>query len=288
MSEKINPPTQLILETAAVCNLHCPQCWIGLRWIDREKSLMSMDLFNKVCNEAKDFIKHTYLHLWGEPTLNKNLSEMIKITKQFSTIDLATHGLFVTEENVKDLALCDTISVSIDGVSQEVYEKYRVGGKVQKAMNGLKLLAKEAPGKVMWTYVLFKENEHEVVEAEKIAKALGINFGTKPPVFWDKTKITESMPSDEGMRRYVFKDGDWHLKADRFKCREFWNTFYVLPTGDVITCCYDGNAEYVVGNVLKDSIIDVWNNDKYNEMRNKHSGGVLNQMCEKYCNLPPN
>src|SRR6185369_4748124 len=104
------------------------------------------------------FTKYVYLHLWGEPTLHKNLPEMIKRTKKYTKVNLATHGLFVTEENVKDLAEADDISVSIDGADQETYEKYRIGGKFDKAIEGLKLLKKYAGNKVMWTYVVFKEN----------------------------------------------------------------------------------------------------------------------------------
>lgn len=122
----VNPPRQLVIETAAVCQLRCPQCAIGLRWFDRGTHFMSMELFNKVVDEAEGFIKHTYLHLWGEPTLNKNLPAMIRRTKEFSTVDLATHGLHIDEPLAEAIAECDTISVSIDGIDQTTYERYRV------------------------------------------------------------------------------------------------------------------------------------------------------------------
>ena len=288
LSEISAPPRQLVFEVASVCNLRCPQCWIGLRWTERSKSeyLMPMDLFYKVCDEASGFVKHTYLHLWGEPTLHKKLPEMIKRVKEFSTIDLATHGLFIDEELAIEIAKCDTISVSIEGVTQEVYEKYRVGGRLDKAMHGLKLLSEAAPGRVSWTYVVFKSNEHQTADAVEVAKSLSVRLGLKPPIFWDKSKMSSEMPSDESLRRYVYRDGSWQLKADRFKCTEFWTTVYVLPSGNVITCCYDGNSEYVMGNVKESSVMSVWNGEPYRIMRRNHLQKVLNPLCQKHCNLP--
>jgi radical SAM protein with 4Fe4S-binding SPASM domain len=280
----IAPPRQLVIETSGACNLKCPQCWVGLRWTNRA-AMMSMDLFDKIVSEASAFVKHTYLHLWGEPTLNKHLPEMIRKVRAFSTVDLATHGLFIDEEMAEALSECDTLSVSIDGIDQETYEKYRVGGSLEKAMAGLRLLIKKCGHKVNWTFVVFKDNEHQLPAAQQIADEIGANIGFKPPLFWDRAAMDSSMPTDEKFRRYALVNGEWQLKADRLKCREFWETIYVLPNADVVTCCYDGAAEYVVGNVKDSTLLDVWNGETYNAMRRKHSGGMLNEMCSRRCQL---
>lgn len=284
----VDPPRQLVLEVASVCNLKCPQCWIGLRWIDRnaQSKFFPMDLFNQLCDEVQGYVKHVYLHLWGEPTLHPELGSMIRRVKQFATVDLATHGLFVDESNADDLIQADTLSVSIDGLDQETYSQYRVGGDFDKAMAGMKLLASKAPGKVNWTFVVFKNNEHQIEEAKQIAKEIGVNFGDKPPLFWDRHAMDSQIPTAEKHRRYYMVNGEWKLKADPLKCREFWQTAYVLPNGDVLTCCYDGNAEWVMGNVKESSLLDVWNGAKYQAARNQHSSGTLNQMCATYCQLP--
>ncbi len=283
----ISPPRQLVVEVSSVCNLRCPQCWIGLRWTQREGAhYFPMELFDRLMAEARDYIKHTYLHLWGEPTLNPNLPEMIRKTKEFSTVDLATHGLFVDEAMAESLSECDTISVSIDGIDQETYERYRVGGKVEDALRGLKLLVAKCGHKVNWTYVVFKDNEHQLDAAQKLADEIGAHIGFKPPLFWDKTKMDASMPTDEKHRRYALVNGAWVLKADRLKCREFWETVYVLPNGDVVTCCYDGAARHVVGNVNQKSLLEVWNDAPYTAMRTSHEAGNLNAMCREFCQLP--
>ncbi len=281
----VNPPTQLVIETASICQLRCRQCWTGLGLVDR-KNLMPLDLFNRVADEAQDFIKHCYLSNWGEPTLNKHLPEMIHRVKQFATIDLATHGLSLTEEMAAAVAECSTISVSIDGITQDVYEQYRVGGKLDEAMRGLRLLIKTAGHKVNWTFVVFRSNEHQIESAQRLADEIGANIGFKPPLFWDRSKMDSQMPTDDKYRRYVWVDGEWLLKANRLNCREFWQTAYVLPNGDMPVCCYDGQARFIAGNMKDSSLLDVWNGEKYNEMRANHLAGNLNPLCLEHCQLP--
>ena len=247
---------------------------------------MPMDLFHKVCDEAQSYVKHVYLHLWGEPTLHPRLPEMIDRVKEFATVDLATHGLFVNEESAQAIAKCDTISVSIDGLDQETYEQYRVGGQLDDAMRGMKLLAKHAPNRVNWTFVVFRNNESQIDEGKRLAESLGVNFGDKPPLFWDRAAMDAQMPTAEKHRRYRMVDGEWKLKADRLACREFWETTYLLANGDIIACCYDGKAEWVMGNVNKQSLLDVWNGPNYSLARANHSSGTLNKMCTEHCQLP--
>jgi MoaA/NifB/PqqE/SkfB family radical SAM enzyme len=247
---------------------------------------MSMDIFNRIADEAQGFVKHVYLHLWGEPTLNKHLPEMIRRVKDFATIDLATHGLTVDEALADAIAQCSVISVSIDGVDQAVYEQYRVGGKLEHALRGLRLLKERArPGTLRWTFVVFKQNEHQMGIAQQMADQIGVPIQFKSPAFWDRTRMDENMPTTDEYRRFTYSDGEWKLKADRLKCREFWETVYVLPNGDVVTCCYDGAAHSIVGNVNGSSLLEVWYGPAYQAMRDSHSGGHLNEMCLKYCQL---
>lgn len=247
---------------------------------------MGIGVFNKVIEEARGFIKHCYLSNWGEPSLNKKLPEMIRKTKEFATVDIATHGLFLDEPMAEAMAEADTLSVSIDGIDQETYEKYRVGGKVDEAFRGLRLLIEKCAHKVNWTYVVFKDNEHQIPAAQKLADEFGANIGFKPPLFWDRSRMDAQMPTDDKYRRYQRVNGEWVLKSDPLKCREFWQTIYILPSGDVLTCCYDGNAEWPMGNVKQDSVLDVWNGAEYQKARAQHLSGTLNKTCASYCQLP--
>lgn len=46
------------------------------------------------------------------------------------------------------------------------------------------------------------------------------------------------------------------------KCLSPWNEAFILPSGDVWTC-----AEYIVGNILEDNFLNIWNNNLSRKLR---------------------
>lgn len=50
-------------------------------------------------------------------------------------------------------------------------------------------------------------------------------------------------------------------------CDFIINTIVIRADGIVVPCCYDLTTKCPMGNVLKDSLIDIWNNVKYTKMR---------------------
>ncbi len=37
--------------------------------------------------------------------------------------------------------------------------------------------------------------------------------------------------------------------------------------GDIVPCCFDKDAKYVMGNIHQQSFKDIWNGQKYHEFR---------------------
>lgn len=281
------PPRQMIFETVTACNLRCPSCFIGSGMVTRKKGLMEWDLFCKVCDQIESFVKHVYCHLWGEPLISPHIGKMIRRAKQFATVDLSTHGLFVTEENADDICQADTLAVSMEGLDQETYEKYRVGGKHSVAMAALQLLAekRKAMGlRINWTWVVTNDNLHQIEDAQKLADSIGnVNFGPKSAYFVSSDVRKQLEPQDEKYKRY---HADGTLKANRLACREFWDSAYCMPDGSITTCCYDHNQAWVMGNVNEKTVLEIWNDEPYRAMRRRHLAGTLNEMCSTVCGLP--
>ena len=80
----------------------------------------------------------------------------------------------------------DTLILSIDGITQETYSKYRRGGDFNKVMNNLKeiirrkkLFKKKNP-KIIWQFLCMRHNEHEIPGLKKLTKRLGIKLDIKP------------------------------------------------------------------------------------------------------------
>ena len=86
------------------------------------------------------------LFSWGEPILNKSFPEMIRYASQsphkIRSTTSVNLNVLTNDKQIKGLLTSnlDALHVSIDGVTQEVYEKYRVGGNLETVFNNFKKL----------------------------------------------------------------------------------------------------------------------------------------------------
>jgi MoaA/NifB/PqqE/SkfB family radical SAM enzyme len=71
--------------------------------------------------------------------------------------------------------------ISIDGVKQESYGKYRIGGNLDKVIDGTKNMVKwkKATGSktpfIIWQFIVFGHNEGEIEEIRQLAKEVGVD-----------------------------------------------------------------------------------------------------------------
>ena len=128
-------PTTFTVETILGCNLKCPECALGGGFIHRKMGWMRFDQFKIIARKIKPYCDYLYLHIWGEPLLNRDIFRIIAYASDFTKTNISTNGMLITPEIAEKLIQSGVtdIIVSIDGVSQGVYSRYRVGGRVENA-----------------------------------------------------------------------------------------------------------------------------------------------------------
>ena len=70
-------PYKVMIEPTNSCNLGCPICPTGLKIKSRDKGIIKLEQFKKFIDQIKNKTIELYLQNWGEPTLSKQLPEMI-------------------------------------------------------------------------------------------------------------------------------------------------------------------------------------------------------------------
>lgn len=285
----MNYPTSLVIETVSICNLRCPSCFVGRGMTTRNQTapkLMSQETFERICEhaEALGTVKVVYPYLWGEPTIHPDIGKFVRRIAKFAKVSLSTHGMFVTEEIAKDFACIDMLSCSIDGLDQKTYEIYRVNGRFDDAMRGMKLLAAHYPKKVLWEWVVHKHNEHQLFDAKALADKLGVTFHPRKTLLIDGVARELLQPKSEAWARYE-PGATSPPREMRLNCREFWDVMYFYPNGDVGVCCYDYNVENRMGNINEKSLVDIWNDEPYRRIRENHQKGEMADLCENHCHM---
>lgn len=268
-------PLFVSVEPAAVCQLKCPACPVGLAFGNKVATpFMSLDLFQKVLEEVKETAWVMQFYFQGEPLLNKDLATMIAQAHAAGLYTIvSTNAQALTRETAEALvgAGLDRIIVSMDGLTQATYGAYRIGGDIEKTKAALRFLREaisNQPSGVSCQIELqclrLKTNEHEWAELKRQYKALGADRLTlKTAQLYDYAHGHALMPSDARYNRYEKgADGLFHRKKRGHGCLRVWSGVVVTTTGEVLPCCYDKGRAHAYGNIMSAPMAELFRNEQ--------------------------
>lgn len=272
-------PLSMEIEPTTSCNLRCPQCPSGLREFTRDTGMLDLNLYKKILDEIHPELVWLILYFQGEPFLNKNFLEFVKYaaTKNVYTAT-SSNAHYFTDEMAKATVQSglDRLIISIDGTSQDTYGKYRIGGKIEKVIEGTQNLLKwkkelgvKTPH-IIWQFIAFKHNEHQIPEIKKLAKEIGVDeLGIKTAQIYDYQTSDEFIPENEKLSRYSKTDDGYKIKNKLLnQCWRMWRGSVITWDGLVVPCCFDKDATHRFENVSKQTFKDVWKGEQYNSFRN--------------------
>ena len=125
-------PYMLFLDPVSFCNLQCPLCPTGTKTLEREPVKMHVDTFKHIMEHLGPYVFELKLFNWGEPLLHREIAEMIRCAKSHHVVVTISSNMSVNmqEGQIRDIvdAGLDFLICSVDGASQQTYEKYRVAG----------------------------------------------------------------------------------------------------------------------------------------------------------------
>jgi radical SAM protein with 4Fe4S-binding SPASM domain len=273
-------PISYSIEPTNHCNLQCPECPSGLGTLTRPLGLLKQDDFKKLVDEIKDTAFYIQLFFQGEPYINKNLPEMIRYAQSKNIyISISTNGHFINEKNVNFVLdnAPDKLIFSVDGLDEESYQKYRVGGTFKQADEGLRSLIKRKKERrlkkpfVEFQFIVMKQNEHQLDDVKKYCKDVGVDklvFKTMQISSYENAM--KFLPSNNKYRRYTLENHSFKIKNEiKNHCFALWRTSVITWDGRVVPCCFDKDAVNEIGILNGKSFSNVWSSNEYSNFRNK-------------------
>jgi radical SAM protein with 4Fe4S-binding SPASM domain len=273
-------PISVSFEPTTSCNLRCPECPSGLREFTRPTGMLKKDFFRQTIDEIHKELLYLIFYFQGEPYLNKDFLEMVKYAHDKGIYTAtSTNAHYLTDENARktvDSGL-DRLIISIDGTSQDVYQQYRVGGKLDKVLEGAKNIVKwkkalnsKTPF-VFFQFLVVKPNEHQIEAVKQLGKEIGVDqvrFKTAQ-VYDYENDPHQLIPTIEKYSRYK-KDAAGKMQSKSGMgnhCWKLWHQNVITWDGLVVPCCFDKDAMHQLGNLKMQSFKQVWNNDNYKQFR---------------------
>jgi MoaA/NifB/PqqE/SkfB family radical SAM enzyme len=280
-------PTTFTIETHLGCNLRCPECACGSGSIVRRHGHMPFGRFRILADKIRPHAKYVYLHNLGEPLLNKDILEIARYSQSFARSNIHTNGnVAMSEKEAKDLVGTGVdLSVSLDGMTQDVYERYRIGGDIGKVFRTIDLLRKchdECPeaGTLRVQFVAFEHNQHQIPDFQRYCLSIGVHGSVKAPYFRGTSGMKP--PTSPGLGRTICRNEECVRKIVS-ACPTFRDEFAVLLDGSVVPCCYDHNGEIVFGNLFDQGVAEIWGSKAYVEFRERAKAGTVPDFCSRNC-----
>ena len=221
----MSKPFQLTVDTTNACQLACPACvhtsnkeYSAL--FDWPASTLPVDLYDRFLEPTGVFAFCASLYNYGEPLLHKRFPDFVRSSKK--------HLLFTTTSTNLSMPLADTDDIvasgldrmilSIDGTTQEAYERYRRKGRLDLVFENVRKLAasKKKLGSstpyLVWQFLTFEHNVHQAPDAIRKARELGVNeilIQTPFEVVIDDPGIRAAAAPDRGTHKFAPWSGDW-------------------------------------------------------------------------------
>ncbi len=272
-------PVSISIEPTTSCNLRCPECPSGLRSFTRPTGMLQNDLYKKIINELEDSLLYLIFYFQGEPYLHPHFFELIKYAQQKKIYTATSTNAHYLDDKKAEMTVksgLDRLIISIDGTTQDTYESYRIGGNLEKVIEGTKNIIKwkkklkSKTPHVIFQFLVVRPNEHQIVEVQKLAKELGVNeVGLKTAQIYDYENGSPLIPTIDKYSRYKkLSNGKYEIKNSLTNsCWKMWHSCVITWDGKVVPCCFDKDAHYTLGSTEIQSFKEVWTNSAYQKFR---------------------
>lgn len=272
-------PISISFEPTTSCNLRCPECPSGLRSFTRPTGMLQETLFKKTIDELHKDLLYLIFYFQGEPYLNPKFLEFVKYASSKGLYTAtSTNAHYLNDINAKKTVESglDRLIISIDGITQETYQSYRIGGNLTKVLEGAKNVVKwkrdlkSKTPHLIFQFLVVKPNQHQIPELKKLAEEIGINeVGIKTAQVYNFEHGNELIPTLEEYSRYKKQsDGTFAIKNNLLNhCWKLWHSCVITWDGLVVPCCFDKDAEYKMGDLKAESFDSLWMSEKYKEFR---------------------
>lgn len=298
------PISYVLLETTWDCNLNCKMCPRNLFGPVGKRLKMSLRRVNDILDQIPTINMANFAGL-GEPFTHPNIYEIFdELAKRRINVLLTTNGTLLTEKNIKRLSNTNfTMHVSIDSPLEENFKKLR-GYSLEKILNNLRTLRRLRPDiKLVIQSLYMKNTMNDFIYFIPILKELNASMVVIYPISFNREDedvyepfLVESFKETKTafsrlcqLERIPLRDRTVYPKIKH--CDEPWRGPMITPMGDVMPCCYVYEARgypnmpktwnewyhnkkvevpmsnYIMGNVFEQSMEEIWNSDKYNQLR---------------------
>lgn len=285
MNYFLDVPAQIKISLSNVCNYKCVMCPNSI--LKQKRGYISDDLVYKILDECAELgVKNVSLGGTGEPLVHKNFIPYLKRAKSLGLhVSTTTNCSLLSREMTEALVAegLDRLCLSVYSSDDESHWKYTGTNLFSRVVENIKYFLnywyenRSSMEVNMWFLSIPGVNERAEFMAYwgPVARRVGLPLTIKEPINWGgrvdlyKEKISAQLLCIEKKEK-----GYKLVHKKQIRCQHVNNYLFVLHDGTVLPCCNiqegDEAGAVVFGNLIKDSIMDVWKSPKYLSFKEDH------------------
>lgn len=270
---------KIYIEITNICNLSCSFCIVD----KRVKESISLEKMEELLNKISDYTDYVYLHVKGEPLLHKDLKQILDLCDKYNKkVNITTNGTLLKER--KEILKHPTVrQINLSLHSENKKENYLE--EIFEAVDNLK-------DKIIifrfWTMENGKMNEKSTEIVEKIKKHFNLSSEIVEKINLEKhIKIRDNLYIDKA-NEFIWPNLDNDYYNEHGTCYALKDQLAILVDGTVVPCCLDSNGVIKLGNIYEQSLDEIINSKRYQEMKKGFNNYLVNEELCKHCSFKNN
>jgi radical SAM protein with 4Fe4S-binding SPASM domain len=237
---------------------------------------MGMEVVEKVCRDAANKpLEKINLFGFGESLLHPRLIEMVQHMKKSLPgveLNLSTNAQLLDDGLASGLLASgiDRLNIDIDGVTKETYERVRRQLDFDRVTGNIRHLIERRNSLRARTRISVTIIEMDLTKAE-IEPFQRLWTGIADMVYVNHYNTWTGIFPDRNTRE---------MKVSRFTfpCKNPWREMIVNYNGTIAFCCMDFNATVIVGNIMEQTVEEIWRGGKMGQLRQLHLEGRYHEI----------
>ncbi len=257
-------PPYLQIEPSSICNYRCVFCYQTDNFFNKKSQghmgKMNYEMFKNIVDQAEGNVQFLSLASRGEPLLCPDIDKMLDYTRdKFYNLKINTNAYNLNEKLAHTILKSGvkTLVFSVDAADKKLYEKLRVHGKFEKVYDNIKRFIEIKNKHYSNSKIITRVSGVKVSDDQKLDEMTNLWSGLV-----DQIAFVNFIPWVD-----TYNDEINNIKAP---CSDLWRRMFVWWNGETNPCDYDYKSELKLDNILENNIKEVWNSEKYNELRFAH------------------
>lgn len=270
---------KIYIEITNICNLSCSFCSIDFRTKDK----ITLEKLEQLLSKINDYTDYVYLHVKGEPLIHPELNKILDLCQKYEKqVNITTNGTLL-KERINELSHPIVRQINISLHSENQKDKY-----LEEIFETVDKLKEKIIIFRFWTMNNGKMSKQSTEIVEKVTEYYKLSPETVEKVNLEKhIKIRNNLYIDKA-NEFIWPSLNNDYYCDKGTCYALKDQLAILVDGTVVPCCLDSNGVINLGNIYKNSLEEIINSERYQEIKKNFSNHKTYEKLCKHCSFKDN